>query len=278
MLKVSFEFFPAKNFFGCLRLLDTLKKLSVFQNQFVSVTCGVDCHMSQLDTLINAQRFNKTVIPHVLCDSMSLKSPHILPEFLKVNIFHLLVLRGDGNLLKRLNGGVSWFIKESRVNFGNSFVFSGASYPENHIKVLQESKSLKTLAVKIKYGVASIITQYFCHVEPYFEMLNSLSALNLKVPVIPGVMVMKSLVQLVRFSELCGAGIPLWFLKRLEEVNNNHKQINESTIKTTTNLCEDLLRTLAPCLHLYTLNDYITTSCVLKNFTSSDDWESFSVS
>ena len=60
--------------------------------------------------------------------------------------------------------------------------------------------------------------------------------------------------QLVRFSNMCGAEIPRWILKRLQDFGDNLDAIRSFGIDSTIRLCSQLLDAGAPGLHIYTMN------------------------
>jgi methylenetetrahydrofolate reductase (NADPH) len=60
--------------------------------------------------------------------------------------------------------------------------------------------------------------------------------------------------QVVRFSQFCGAELPLWVRKRMEALGDDAAGQEELGIEIATRQAEELLRNGAPGLHMYTLN------------------------
>ena len=71
--------------------------------------------------------------------------------------------------------------------------------------------------------------------------------------------------QLVRFSEACGADIPRWILKRLQEFGDDRASIRAFGIDVTTQICADLLGNGAPGIHMYTMNQSEASEAIWEN-------------
>jgi methylenetetrahydrofolate reductase (NADPH) len=85
------------------------------------------------------------------------------------------------------------------------------------------------------------------------------------VPIVAGIMPIISCTQLQRFSEGCGAEIPRWILKRLQEFGDDRVSIRKFGVDVTTELCEQLLTNGAPGLHFYTMNQSVASVAIWKN-------------
>ena len=66
-------------------------------------------------------------------------------------------------------------------------------------------------------------------------------------------------------SDACGAEIPRWILKRLQEFGDDRVSIQKFGIEVSTKLCEQLLANGAPGLHFYTMNQSEASVAILKN-------------
>jgi FtsP/CotA-like multicopper oxidase with cupredoxin domain len=75
-----------------------------------------------------------------------------------------------------------------------------------------ESPDLETdlnfLKQKIENGVSFLITQLFFEVDLYFDFVEAARDAGIEVPIIPGIMPIRSYEQITRFAALCGATIP----------------------------------------------------------------------
>jgi len=68
----------------------------------------------------------------------------------------------------------------------------------------------------------------------------------------------------VRFSDACGAEIPRWIRKRLEEYGEDLESIRAFGLDVVTALCERLLEQGAPGLHFYTMNQAGPTAALWR--------------
>jgi len=71
--------------------------------------------------------------------------------------------------------------------------------------------------------------------------------------------------QLFRFSEMCGADIPRWLRKRLEDFGDDRASIQAFGLDVVTGLCQRLLDNKAPGLHFYTMNQAGPSLAILEN-------------
>ena len=70
---------------------------------------------------------------------------------------------------------------------------------------------------------------------------------------------------LKRFSDMCGAEIPRWMLKRLQDYGDDRSAIQAFGVEVTTRLCEQLLAGGAPGLHFYTMNQHDAPRAICAN-------------
>jgi methylenetetrahydrofolate reductase (NADPH) len=72
-------------------------------------------------------------------------------------------------------------------------------------------------------------------------------------------------VNLARFSRNCGAEIPRWISRRLEQYGDNLDCVTQFGTEVVTRLCEQLLAGGAPGLHFYTMNQIEPTRTIWNN-------------
>src|SRR5699024_7200695 len=89
-------------------------------------------------------------------------------------------------------------------------------------------------------------------------------SVGIDLPIIPGIMPINNYTQLARFSDICGAEIPRWLRKRLEEFDDP-AAMGAFAIDVVSNLCRQLLEAGAPGLHFYTLNRAGPTLAIWNN-------------
>jgi methylenetetrahydrofolate reductase (NADPH) len=69
----------------------------------------------------------------------------------------------------------------------------------------------------------------------------------------------------MRFSDMCGAEIPRWIVKRLRDFGDDRTSIRAFGIDVTTDLCARLLTQGVPGLHFYTMNQYEASAAIWSN-------------
>ena len=260
-LKLSFEFFPPRTPAAEQNLNATVARLERLRPDFFSVTFGAG-GSTRDKTFETARLINDTTgieaAPHVSCiDSSREDLREILQNYKNHGFDHLVALRGD--LPSGLAGtGALRFASELvefiRTETGRHFHIDVGCYPEFHPQARSAEKDLENFRRKVDAGADSAITQYFYNADAYFRFLDSCSALGIEIPIVPGIMPITNRDQLVRFSNMCGAEIPRWIMKRLEDFGDDLASIRSFGIDVTTRLCSQLLDAGAPGLHIYTMN------------------------
>ena len=260
-LKLSFEFFPPRTPAAEQNLNATVARLERLRPDFFSVTFGAG-GSTRDKTFETARLINDTTgieaAPHVSCiDSSREDLREILQNYKNHGFDHLVALRGD--LPSGLAGtGALRFASELvefiRTETGRHFHIDVGCYPEFHPQAGSAEKDLENFRRKVDAGADSAITQYFYNADAYFRFLDSCSALGIEIPIVPGIMPITNRDQLVRFSNMCGAEIPRWILKRLVDFGDDLASIRSFGIDVTTGLCGRLLDAGAPGLHIYTMN------------------------
>ena len=260
-LKLSFEFFPPRTPAAEQNLNATVARLERLRPDYFSVTFGAG-GSTRDKTFETASLINDTTgieaAPHVSCiDSSREDLREILQNYKNHGFDHLVALRGD--LPSGLAGtGALRFASELvefiRTETGRHFHIDVGCYPEFHPQARSAEKDLENFRRKVDAGADSAITQYFYNADAYSRFLDSCSALGIEIPIVPGIMPITNRDQLVRFSNMCGAEIPRWILKRLADFGDDLASIRSFGIDVSTGLCARLLDAGAPGLHIYTMN------------------------
>lgn len=258
---VSFEFFPPKTPEGMQQLMATAQELRVFSPSFYSVTFGAG-GSTRSGTAEVVRRLQQetglAVAPHISCVGSSADEIlAILSEYQTLGIKRLVALRGD---LPSGMGHTGEFHYASelvaliRRETGDHFHIEVAAYPEFHPQAKSAFDDVLNLQRKYDAGADSAITQYFFNPDAYFYYLEDCAHLNIDIPIVPGIMPITQFTRLARFSDACGAEIPRWLRKRLENYGDDVESIKAFGLEFVSHLCETLLAGGAPGLHFYTLN------------------------
>lgn len=260
--QLSFEFFPPKNDDQVEVFKRTRDRLAALQPEYMSVTFGAggSTRARTRETVLNIQRETGVeAAPHISCMSEDIDSINELLDSYRDNeIRRLVVLRGD----KPSGGGSGVFdyavdlVRHIREHYGNRFHIEVGCYPEYHPEAKTALADLEHFKQKVEAGADSAITQYFFNADAYEQFLEDCARMNIRVPVVPGIMPITNYARLARFSKMCGADMPMWIFKRVKawEDAEDFKSIRQFGEEVITDLCRRLLDVGAPGIHFYTLN------------------------
>lgn len=256
----SFEFFPPKTPEGRDKLRLTRQALVPLQPEFFSVTFGAGgtTRDHTLETVLEIRREGHQAAPHLSCIGSTRESiAAILQEYRKHDIRHIVALRGDIPSGMGTTGEFRYaneLVDFIRQETGDHFFIEVAAYPEFHPQARSAQDDLLNFKRKVDAGANSAITQYFYNADAYFRFVDSVRALGISTPIVPGIMPIYNFTQLSRFSETCGAEIPRWLRMKLQSYGDDADSIRELGLDVIASLCERLLVQGAPGLHFYTLN------------------------
>lgn len=257
---ISYEFFPPKTPEGAQKLRAVRQQLLVRRPEFCSVTYGAggSTQSGTFSLVQEIQQEGTNAASHFSCVGASRESVRTeLRELQAMGISRLVALRGDLPSGYGLGGEFQYasdLVAFIRAEFGDAFHIEVAAYPEMHPQARSPQADLQAFATKVQAGADSAITQYFYNADAYFRFVDSVRALGLDIPVVPGIMPITSSAQLLRFSDACGAEIPRWIRLQLQGYGDDTASIKAFGLDVVTELCERLRAQGAPSLHFYTMN------------------------
>ncbi len=258
----SFEFFPPKTPDGVESLRRTRTELARLEPEFFSVTFGAggSTREGTFEMVKEIQQLGLNGAPHISCIGANRDSiREMLDDYLAIGVKRLVALRGDipSGLVDRgefrYANELVTFIREIT---GDAFHIEVAAYPEFHPEAPNPQIDLENFKRKVEAGADSAITQYFYTPDAYFRFTEECEAVGITIPIVPGIMPITNYRQLARFSDTCGADIPRWIRKRLEQYQDDLPSLRQFGVEVSTRLCATLLEHGAPGLHIYTLNRY----------------------
>ncbi len=269
--RLSFEFFPPKTPEGKEKLIKVRDQLNEFEPDFFSVTYGAG----------GSTRDNtKGVVSQFKHDGIAI-APHLsfggddeetilrlLNEYKFLGVDRIVALRGD---LPSGMGGKQQLVYANelvafiRQHFGSHFHLEVAAYPEIHPQAKSYGDDVGFLKGKFDAGANSAITQYFFNPDAYFYFMEQCHKAGISQPIYPGIMPIINYRNLTRFSDSCGAEIPRWLRKALENYGDDDASLKAFGVDLVTELCDVLLENEAPGLHFYTMNQTEPTAQIVKN-------------
>jgi methylenetetrahydrofolate reductase (NADPH) len=196
----------------------------------------------------------------------------LLNDYKTAGIDRIVALRGDipsGMGAQRLIYAKE-LVAFIRKHFGDYFRIEVAAYPEIHPDAKTYDEDINFLKQKFDAGANSAITQYFYNADAYSYFIEQCTQTGITQPIYPGIMPIINYTNLARFSRNCGAEIPRWISKRLEQHGDDQSSVAQFGIDVVTQLCEQLLANGAPGLHFYTMNQIEPTRAIWNNLQLSD--------
>jgi len=269
--RLSFEFFPPKTAEGKEKLIKVRDQLNTFAPDFFSVTYGAggSTRDNTKDTVVNFKSAGVPIAPHLSFggdDEETVKN--LLSEYKAAGIDRIVALRGDipsgvgGSFQLIYANELVTFI---RKHFGDHFHLEVAAYPEIHPQAKSYDDDIRYLKGKFDAGANSGITQYFFNPDSYFYFIEQCHKAGITQPIYPGIMPIINYRNLTRFSDTCGAEIPRWLRKALENFGDDDESLKSFGVDLISELCEVLLENDAPGLHYYTMNQTEPTAQIVSN-------------
>ena len=196
--------------------------------------------------------------PHITCIGATYgKVREQIAEYKRMGVHHIVALRGD---LPSSYGEIGEFhyanelVEFIRKETGDWFRIDVAAYPDMHPQAPSLSEDIANFVRKVKAGADTAITQYFYNPDSYFRFVSDIRKAGVDIPVIAGIMPITNYTQLARFSDMCGAEIPLWIRRRLESYGSDLASLRAFGHDVVLELCRKLLDGGADGLHFYSLN------------------------
>ncbi len=258
---ISFEFFPPKNKEGEKQLFEAIGKLEALKPTFVSVTYGAGGG-TQKNTGQVIQRIKDetslTVMPHLTCvDQSQEELRDILRDYLGLGVENILALRGDPP-----KGTTKFSPKDSlcyakdlvqlAVPF-NTFSIGVAVYPEGHIESPSLGMDMVYTKQKIEAGADFAITQMFFENRHFYDFMERAEKVGIRIPIIPGIMPITNIEKIKRFSQMCGATLPVSLIRAMENAASS-EEARKLGIDFAIKQCQDLWENGIRYFHFYTLN------------------------
>jgi methylenetetrahydrofolate reductase (NADPH) len=272
----SFELFPPKTNEGMAKLHLVVRKLAEVDPLYFSVTYGAggSTRDRTFETVDWLRSEGLETAPHLSCIGLHKDEIlEILQRYRDEGINRLVALRGDMPSGMGDTGDFLYaneLVEFIRAESGDQFHLEVAAYPEFHPQAPSAGTDLDNFKRKVDAGANAAITQYFYNADSYFNFIDSCEKLGLDIPIVPGIMPINNYAQLARFSDACGAEIPRWLRKRLEEFDDDLDSIRAFGLDVVTEMCHRLLEQGAPGLHFYTMNQAELTLALWDNLGLSE--------
>ncbi len=275
---ISFEVFPPKAPIEGTSFQRTLRKLSGLDPSFMTCTYGAGGSTRER-TLEIASWINHEIgldcACHLTCVGAGrTELRRTLTRMREAGAENIVALRGDpprsaGGFepppdgLAHANELVSLIRDEERAN-GHRFGIAVAGYPETHPEAPDPDTDVQNLKRKVDAGADLVITQLFFDNQDFFGFVERARGAGVEVPIVPGLMPIRTLHQVERIIAICGARIPADLRLRLDQAGEDVEAFREVGTRHCLEQTRGLLARGVPGLHFYVLNSFEQIASIVK--------------
>lgn len=260
---VSFELYPPKTEKAMRDLEQALPRLVALRPTFMTVTYGAFGSTRErtfeVAELVR-RRYGVLTAAHITCVGATRSDvDRILDRLRAASIENVVALRGDpprgeSRFVPPEGGFAHANELVEYIRGKGEFGIAVAGYPEKHLEAPDFETDLRNLKRKVQAGADCVITQLFFDNAHYFRFVERLRELDVRVPIVPGILPAQSLGQLHRMTGLCGATIPERLERALEAAGADERAMEEVGVRWAIDQCLELLERGAPGLHFFVLN------------------------
>ncbi len=260
----SLEFYTPQTPAGQRALWRAIGELKQIGPGFASVTCGAagTTRERTADVVIRIQEdFGLVGMAHVVCTGTTqAELLETLGHLREHDVANVLALRGDPPRDRTdwepVPGGfrhadeLAAFV---RAHF--DFCLGGACYPEKHHQAPSAEEDLRNLKRKVDAGVEFLVTQLFFDNAAYWSFVERARDIGIGVPIVPGIMPMRSLANLERMATLSpGSRVPPELAAGLRAAGDDEVRSLEVGVAWAARQARELVERGAPGVHYYTMN------------------------
>nr|WP_298686316.1 methylenetetrahydrofolate reductase [NAD(P)H] [uncultured Dongia sp.] len=261
-LTVSFEFFPPKQPALAHAFWEAADDLAAIGPRFVSVTYGAGGSTRDQTRALVSEIQARSGVPaaaHLTCVGASrTEIDAIADSYWQAGINRLVALRGDpaAGIAAGYTPSPDGYAYADDLVAGlrrlHPFDISVAAYPETHPQAQSPQADLDHLKRKIDAGASRAITQFFFDVDCYKRFLDRAARAGIDVPIIPGILPIRSLEKTANIAAACGAQIPDSIRAKL--AGRDEDTAARIAVEIAVEQCNALAKAGVRHFHFYTLN------------------------
>ena len=229
-------------------------------------------------------KYGVDAIPHLICGGFTIEETEdALIDLAFLGIDNVLALRGDAmktegrfvpekgghryasdlvDQMTHMNEG-----KYLDANLANAaptqFCIGVAGYPEKHFEAPNFDTDMLYLKKKVDAGADYIVTQMFFDNKKYFDFVDKCRAMDINVPIIPGLKPITRKSQLSSIPRMFFLDFPEDFVKAMHDAPDK-EAVRQIGIEWCIAQSKELKAKGVPVLHYYTMGDTKTMLKILK--------------
>lgn len=296
----SFEVLPPKKGEGIEGLEQTVETLLEYSPAYINITThhSEPVYTPRADGLMQMEmvrrrpgtvavaaalqyKYNIPVVPHILCQGFTKEeTEYVLLDLQFLKIQNLLLLRGDRTTtgcnsvtshehttdlqqqVNRFNEG--YFVNGSPIpSPGCRFSYGVACYPEKHDESPNLASDIAWLQRKVELGADYAVTQMFFDNQKYYDFVEKVRNLGIRIPIIPGIKPITNPKQLVSIPRSFHCDLPEELTNRMMSAKTKEEQF-EVGVDWAVSQCLDLIKHGVPGLHFYTTSQARSVAAVVQ--------------
>lgn len=289
---ISFELIPPKRGGDINSLLAVLEDIVKYRPPFIDITSHAaevyyDETPSGIKKIIKRKRpgtlgicaliqnkYNIDAVPHVLTKGFTREETEdFLIELNYLGIQNVLAIRGDDSgynkpipVGKSVNLYASDLVKQMvDMNHGKfleenlldakptEFCVGVSGYPEKHFEAPNMKTDVKYVKQKIDTGAEYVVTQMFYDNKYYFDFVDLCNQAGITAPVIPGLKILTSKVQLHTIPKNFYVSIPEELADEVMAAKPEH--VLDIGVEWASKQVEELLNKNVPSVHFYIMQN-----------------------
>jgi len=260
--QLSFEFFPPRTEALEQQLWACIRRLEPLAPRFVSVTYGAGGTTQERTHATVARIVQETALTpaaHLTCvGATRAEVEAVARRYWEAGVRHIVALRGDapnGTEYAPHPGGYAYAADlVAGLKRVADFEISVAAHPETHPAALSPQHDIENLKRKLDAGATRAITQYFFEPGLFLDFLDRCLAAGINASIVPGIMPVSNFSQIVKFSRMCGAGVPDWLARLFEGLDEDPETRRMVAAFVAAEQVRLLQASGVDEFHIYTLN------------------------
>lgn len=277
---LSFELIPPRNDADAAKLTELIDGLAAYHPDYVSVTSSMRSDWLEGTSALIQRLANTTdlrPIAHLACTAGTrAELDRWIRQLIDDGVRGFLALRGDlqpgqtrlpdgylpyaTDLLNLINEVQE---EEAFRLAAGKLALSVACYPSGHAESKNFDHDLDVLLAKQRLGADFAITQLFFDARDYLEFVDVARMAGVRIPLIPGIMPITSLMRARRMGQLSGLEVPEGVEKQLSSAATPEEEY-ELGMQLSAELARTILDAGTGGLHIYTHNNLAVTRDLLQ--------------
>ena len=298
---ISFELIPPKRGGDITDILQVLDGIIKFRPPFIDITShsaeviyeetpdGIKKKVKRkrpgtlgICALIQ-NKYNVDAVPHILVKGFTREETEdFMIELNYLGIDNVLAIRGDDSgyekpiptgrsanknsvelvqQIMRMNKGI--YLEDSLLDARpTKFCIGVGGYPEKHFEAPNLKADIKFAKEKIDAGADYIVTQMFYDNKYYFDFVDKCREAGITVPIIPGLKILTSKVQLHSIPKDFHVTIPSALADEVDSAKPD--EVLNIGVEWATNQVRELLDANVPSVHFYIMLNSKPISMVME--------------